>query len=164
MKWWKKKKENKCLFKFKTFDITMSTCVGWSNLSYQHYYYWTLLLSLAPLPASNIWSKSVDYKLTTSILFLLLVRCSMTSSIFKGDLRISLFPLSSSDIFSFCCFFWFVFSWRQLLFRLYNILYMWNSWQYILLNSFAWEHQDWNYTESQRKKASRKERTWKELK
>ena len=47
---------------------------------------------------------SVDDKLTTSILFLLLVRCSMTSYIFKGGLRISMFPLSSSDIFSFVVF------------------------------------------------------------
>ena len=53
-----------------------------------------------PLPESNIL-KSEDDKLTTSIFFLLLVRCSMTSSIFKEGLRISLFPLSSSDIFSF---------------------------------------------------------------
>ena len=75
------------------------TSKWWSNLSYQHYHCWTLLLSLVPLPASNIWSKSVD-KLTTSILFLLLVRCSITSSIFKGGLRIILLPLSSSDIFS----------------------------------------------------------------
>ena len=51
-----------------------------------------------------------DDKLTTAILFLtLLVRCSRTSSICKGGLRISLFPLIRSDIFSFVgflvCFF-----------------------------------------------------------
>ena len=57
-----------------------------------------------PLPESNIRSKSEDDKLTTSILFLLLVMCSMTSFIIKAGLRISLFPLSSSDIFSFIVF------------------------------------------------------------
>ena len=60
--------------------------------------------ALSP-PLCKYWVVSEDDKLTSSVLFLLLVRCSMTSSIFKGGLRISLFPLSSSDIFSFFRFF-----------------------------------------------------------
>ena len=81
----------------------------WSSLSYKQYYYWILLLSLENLPVCNIWWKSADDKLTTSILFLLLENCLMTSSIFKDGLRMILFSLTSSDIFSFVgflvCFF-----------------------------------------------------------
>ena len=73
----------------------------WSNLSYQHYYYRIPLLSLVSLSELNIWSNSAADKLATSIFFLRLLNCLMTSFILKGGLRMSLFSLMSFDRFSF---------------------------------------------------------------
>ena len=53
------------------------------------------------LPELNILSNSAADKLTTSILFLRLLNCLMTSSVLKGGLRMSLFSVMSSDRFSF---------------------------------------------------------------
>ena len=66
-----------------------------------------------PLPESNIWSKSEDDNLTTSILFLLLVRCSMTWSIFKEAWGLVCFH-QVVLIYFLLLVFWFVFSWGKM--------------------------------------------------
>ena len=85
-----------------TWDLT--TLLKVEVVKYSEFSTLLLLNSTAIVGAyaeSNIWSKPEDDMITTSISFLLLRKCSMTSSISKMGSRIILFPLMRSEIFSF---------------------------------------------------------------